>query len=211
MVVLEKTEVHGGITYFEVNKFDRNIERLLCGAVTTAEHKFRPLQHCRFLDEIVSLRNKARNDQLSALNAPPEQALGLDAPSPPKRRRKQLLEPSVVKVHIMSAATDTRHELQLLHKQDSGPLLFELSVSVVSSLQTLAEESLASAVEVSDPHKHPGIHTVRTLRAFRALYTDEEGHSKTKLFNWGDNKQQAFEDAKTFREQHHFDSDSDSK
>ncbi len=207
-VVLDKIQTHEDVTYFEVTKSSRNMERLLCGSVKF-NAKFRPLQHCRFLDDLQKKRNEAKDAQiLLQLPVPPGGDLGLIERSPPKRKKKAHTIKSTVEVEFVSTVSGDTHRFRMLHCADTQPLLIELTVPAVASLQALAKEALQNMA----PHlKHKGIYKVSSVSCFNVAYLCKEGQVKHKKFKWGGevSQEQAFASAVAFRKDNHCGSDSD--
>ena len=119
-VVLSKTLVFEGTTFFEITKSSRIIERLFLGKIVTQK---REMCKALIIDDIVKLRNEAAQ--------PPEadavEDLGLDDQKP-KKKRKVEKQSRIVTVEAVDHESNA-HQMKVFFESSKQSLFVELTAS----------------------------------------------------------------------------------
>lgn len=136
------TAAHGK-TFFEVNKSNREIERLFLGRV---EANKRVLQHAVILNECVTKRNAA------AIVPKSEDDLELDEPAKRKgkKQRREQDESKIVAIELEDV-DGTKCSMNILHTTNHANLLIELAPSNIEFLMKVIKRQVELA---SIPAEH---------------------------------------------------------
>lgn len=146
-VVLTSIIAAHGKTFFEVNKSNREIERLFLGRI---EANKRVLQHARILNDCVAKRNEA------AIVPKSEDDLALDEPAKrkSKKQRREQDESKIVKIELEDE-DGTKCSMNILHTTNHANLLIELLPSNIEFLMKIVKRQVALASHPAEHDEEP--------------------------------------------------------